>query len=166
MQAKTKIISFCLAAMKYIGKEITLPSNEHFIIDCVIDEEKAKNGKYDYMIHYGFPQSGCIVMKAELSTKSNSCSVSSITVYAPQKEGDIIMTDFDPQIGTSVNLVTPEHSDISKTDENPNALFMLDIAIYDLNNAQVIGKCSRLAVPGSTHIPCCNSTQVQSTKEK
>ena len=61
---------------------------------------------------------------------------------------------------------TQEHSSIQEIEENPNALKMLDIAISDLNQAQVLGEC-RIAVPeGSDRIPCCNSTHISNEKGK
>ena len=175
MEATQKINSFFRMAMKYYGKEIVLPSNQHFSIDQVIDEGKDKDGEYNYMIQYGFPQSGCVSMDFGYSQESNSFSINGISVFAPPTGENIIMANFAPQVeaagvGISVNfgldIGTQKHSKISEIEENPNALKMLDIAISDLDKAQVLGEC-RAAVPvGSTRIPCCNSTRFSNEKGK
>lgn len=173
MEATQKIDSFFRTAMKYYGKQIALPSNQHFSIDQVIGKEK--DGEYNYMIQYGFPQSGCVSMDFGYSKESNSFSINGISVFAPPIGEDIIMANFAPQVeaygvGISVNLGldigTQQHTKISEIEENPNALKMLDIAISDLDKAQVLGEC-RAAVPvGSTRIPCCDSTRFSNEKGK
>ena len=175
MEARQKIDSFFKTAMKYYGKEIALPSNQHFSIDQIIDEEKYKNGEFNYMIQYGFPQSGCVSMKFGYSQGNNSFSINGISVYSPPKGEDVIMANFAPQvesggIGISVNLGidtgTQEYSKLSEIDENPNALKILDIAISDLDKAQVLGECREAVPVGSTRIPCCNSTRFSCEKGK
>ena len=175
MEAAQKIDSFFRTAMKYYGKEIALPSNQHFSIDQVIDEEKDKDGEYNYMIQYGFPQSGCVSMDFGYSQESNSFSINGISVFAPPIGEDIIMANFAPQVesgevGISVNFGldtgTQKHSKLNEIEENPNALKMLDIAISDLNKAQVLGECREAVPVGSTHIPCCNSTHFPNEKGK
>ena len=175
MEATQKIYSFFRTAVKYYGKEIALPSNQYFSINQVVDEEKDKDGEYNYMIQYGFPQSGCVSMDFEYSHESKSFSINGISVFAPPTGENIVMANFAPQakfgdVGISVNfgfdMGTQKHSKLSEIEENPNALKMLDIAISDLDKAQVLGKC-RVVVPvGSTRIPCCNSTRFSNEKGK
>lgn len=175
MEATQKIDSFFRTAMKYYGKEIALPSNQHFSIDQVVDEEKDKDGEYNYMIQYGFPQSGCVSMDFGYSQESNSFSIKGISVFAPPTGENIVMANFAPQakvgdIGISVNFGldtgTQKHSKLSEIEENPNALKILDIAISDLDKAQVLGECREEVPVGSTRIPCCNSTRFSNEKGK
>ena len=152
MEAKIKVESFFKVAMKYYGKEVALPSNQYFSINQVIDEEKDKDGEYNYKIQYGFPQSGCVSMNFGYSQESNSFSI---------KSGGVgISENFGLDTGTQ------KHSKLNEIEENPNALKMLDIAISDLDKAQVLGECRQKVPVGSTHIPCCNSTHFPNTKGK
>ncbi len=174
-QASKKIESFFRTSLKYYGKEIALPSNQHFSIDQISNPNKEQEGDYRYIIQYGFPQSGCVSVNFGYSHKNNSFTVDNISVYAPPVGENIIMANFSPQtqvgeIGISVNFGidtgTQEHKSLSEIEANPNALRMLDIATSDLSRAQILGEC-RVAVPeGSERIPCCDCKSIPNTKGK
>lgn len=174
-QASQKIERFFRIALNYYGKEIGLTSNQHFSIDQICDSEKAESGEYSYVIQYGFPPSGCVSMGFSYSQKENAFLADKISVFAPPVGENIIMANFAPRfqdgpISISVNcgmdMGTQEHTSMQEIEENPNALKMLDIAIADLSEAQILGEC-RTAVPaGSERIPCCSCTRIPNTKGK
>ena len=174
-QASEKITSFFRKSFEYYGKEIALESNQHFGIDQILNEEKQKQGEYNYHIQYGFPSSGCVSMNFSYSKESDSFSIDEITVYAPPADKEMVMATFAPQsqvgeVNISANfgldMGTEEHKSISSIANNPNALKMLEIAINDLGQAEILGDC-RVAVPiGSELIPCTNSTNRPRNKGK
>lgn len=174
-QSYKKIEQFFKTGLKYYGKEVGLISNQHFSIEQIRDLEKNQEGSYNYMMQYGFPQSGCVSMNFSYFQKTNSFTIDKISVYAPPIGENIMMANFAPQfqegpVGISVsfgmNIGTQKHTSIREIEENPNALKMLDIAISDLNQAQILGECG-LAVPAdSDRIPCCNSTHISNNKGK
>lgn len=174
-QVSKKIDCFFRTALKYYGKEIGLTSNQHFSIEQICDSEKEQCGEYSYMIQYGFPQSDCVIMNFGYSQKANEFTIDRISVYAPPVGENIIMANFAPHlqagpIGISVNfgmdMGTQEHTSIHEIEENPNALKMLDIAIADLNQAQILGECKLAVSTGSDRISFCNSKHISNTKGK
>ena len=174
-QAAKKIDSFFRTSFKYYGKEIGLTSRQYFGIDQIINQNKDQDDEYNYIMQYGFPQSGCVSMHFTYSQKSNSFIVDSISVYAPPAGENFVMANFAPQtqvgeIGISMNFGiktgTKKHTSLDEINANPNALKMLDVAISDLSQAQILGEC-RLEVPeGSERIPCCDCTYISNSKGK
>lgn len=167
-ETSKKIQDFFRAAIKYWGKEISLPSNQFFSVDQIRGEDRCT-------IQYGYPQSGGVILDFVLPQGTKPIIIDKISVFAPPIGADISMANFASQlqegsIGISVNLGmnmgTQEHSSIQNIGENPNALNILDIAADDLNHAEVLGEF-RAAVPEeSDRIPWCNSTQISKEKGK
>ena len=132
-------------------------------------------GEYRYVIKYGFPQSGCVNMYFNYLQKSNAVTVDKISVYAPPVGKNIIMANFAPQIqigdidismNLGVNSGTQEHTSFTDIDANPNALKILDIAILDLSQAQILGECMVDVPEESNNIPCCDCIHISDTKGK
>ncbi len=174
-EVSKKIDSFFKTAIRYFGKEVGLISSQHFGIDQICDPEKEKNGEFRYAIQYGFPQSGCVIMNFGYSKAENVFTIDKISVYAPPIGEDLIMANFGPQlqdglVGINVNFGmdagTQEHTSISEIERNPNASKMLDLALTDLSQAQILGACSVSVMSGSRRIPCCNSRQIPNVKDK
>lgn len=173
-QASEKITSFLRKSFGYYGKELTLESNQHFGIDQILNKKK-QQGEYNYHIQYGFPSSGCISINVSYSKESNSFYIDEIAVYALPADKEMVMATFVPQsqvgeinISASfgLDMGTEEHKSISSIAANPNALKMLDIAINDLSQAQILGECSCIVPIGSDRIPCCNSTNISKVQDK
>lgn len=99
--------------------------------------------------------------------ENNSFSIDKISVYAPTSDKEFIIANFAPQYEVNelsinanfgLDMDTKKHTSSIDIEQNPNALKMLDMAINDLSQAEIIGEC-REAVPiGSDRIPLCNST--------
>lgn len=174
MMIDEKIKKFLIISLKYYGKEIVLSSNQHYSINQIIDES-INNNETKYSIQYGFPQSGCISMIFSYKKEENQIIINKVTVYAPEKDKELLMATFSPQfndgafnVKTNIGLDmdTKEYSNPEDIEQNPNALKILDIAISDLEQAQIIGEC-RVAVPeGNTLIPVCTSKNINHEKEK
>lgn len=172
-QLNEKITDFFRASFEYYGSEIYLQSNQHFGIDQIINEEKQQQGEYAYHIQYGFPSSGCVSMDCGYSQSNDTFSINKVTVYAPPADKEMIVATFAPQaqideVNVSANFGidagTEEHNTIDSIANNPNAIKMLEIAIGDLSEAEIIGEC-RVSVPmESKTIPCSNSTNRRKNK--
>lgn len=170
-----KIKKLLEIVLSYYGKEIALSSVQHFSFDQIIDEENSIQGKYKYHIQYGFPQSGCVNMIINYRKDVNSFSVDKISVYAPTSDKDFVVTNFIPQFeldnlnvseNFGVDIGTIEHTSSIDIEQNPNAMKMLDMAINDLSQAEVLGKCEQEAPIGSQEIPICISINKPLYKEK
>ena len=168
-----KISIFFRTAFKYYGKEIGLTSNQPFFINQLCNPEKEQYGEYNYMIQYGFPQSGCVSLKFQYSQEEKSFTINEVSVYAPPAEENIIMANFatplqDGPIGVDINfgmdMGTKSHTSIDEIEENPNALKMIELATSDLSKAQILGKCMLEVPEGSDMIPCCNSVHIFNNK--
>lgn len=174
-QTREKITDFWRKSFKYYGKEIALDSNQYFSIDQIRNDENLQKGIYDYKVQYGFPQSGCISLGFSFKEDDESFSMDKITVYAPPADKEFIVANFAPQAdfsGLSVStnfgldMETKEHTSCAEISQNPNALNMLDLAIGDLEKAEVLGEC-RLEVPiESERIPMCHSANKPLNKGK
>ncbi len=166
MESSQKVQQFLRTALSYYGKEIALPSEQIFTIDKIV-EVGANPDEDNFAIQYGFPQSGAVCMDFAYSRSNNEFYIDGVEVFAPPEGEDLVMASFTPhqeidEIGISVNFGldtgTIKHAKLEEIDRNPNALKLLDLAIQDLENAEVLGPC-RVAVPeGSTRIPCTDST--------
>lgn len=174
-KASQKLENFLKMSLKYCGKKICLNSYQHFSIDQISNLNKEQLGEYRYMIQYGFSQSGGVSMHINYSPKSNSVTIDKVAVYAPPIRDNIIMANFAPQtqveeINVGVNIGidtgTEKHTTLSEIEANPNAMQMLDIAILDLSQAQILGKCTTIVADGSELIPCCNCVHISNTKRK
>lgn len=174
-QAKEKMSKLLKIALAYYGKEISLPSTQLFSFDQINDEESSIKGKYNYHIQYGFPQSGCVSMRFSYLEESNSFSISKISVYAPPADKEFVVANFAPQsdfgaISVSANfgldMDTKKHTSSIEIEQNPNALKMLDMAISDLSQAEVLGECGAVVPIGSDRIPLCITTNKPLNKEK
>ena len=174
-QVNEKINKFFYKAFEYYGKEIALESNQYFSIDQIVDEEKQQQGEYQYRIQYGYPSSGCVSMKFCYSEKNDSGSITEVTVDAPPADKEMIIATFAPQsqingIKISANfgldMGTVQHKSLSAIANNPNALKMIDIAISDLCQAEILGECGIVVPADSNLIPCSNSTNKPYNKGK
>ena len=174
-QIREKITDFWRKSFKCYGKEIALDSNQYFSIDQIRNDENLQKGIYDYRVQYGFPQSGCSSLGFSFERESKSFSINKISVYAPPADKDFVVANLAPQTdfgGLSVSanfgldMSTKKHTTLVEILQNPNALSMLDFAIGDLENAEVLGEC-KLDVPaGSELIPMCYSTRKSLNKGK
>ena len=174
-QTKEKMGKLLKIALSYYGKEISLPSTQLFSFDQINAKENSIEGKYNYQIQYGFPQSGCVIMGFSYFEESNSFSIDKISVHAPTADKEFIVANFAPQSGFGglsisanfgLDMDTKEHTSSVEIEQNPNALKMLDMAINDLGQAEILGEC-RVAVPmGSDRIPLCNTIDKPLNKGK
>ncbi len=174
-QAFKKLENFFKTSIKYYGKRISLNSNQHFSIDQLCDLDNNQEENINYVIQYGFPQSGGICMHFTYEKKRNSFTITKVSVYAPAAGKNMVVANFASQsnvgpmnvnINFGLNADTKEHTKLSEIEANPNAMEMIDIAISDLNDAQILGECM-LAVPkGSKFIPCCECLNISKTKGK
>lgn len=172
---KTKVIKLLKLAFSYYGKEILLPSKQYFNFIQINDQENSIKGKYDYQIQYGFPQSGSVIIKFSYFQKEHSFSVDKISVFAPSADKLFDVVNFVPQVnidelGISANfgldIDTKEHTSSIEIEQNPNALKMLDMAINDLSQATILGKCCLEVSEDSDTIPLCYVRNEIINKEK
>ena len=170
-----KIEKFFKTAIKYYGKQIGLNSNQIFTIEQINDAEKEKAGVYSYTIQYGYPQSGCVSLDFRYTKEKNLFTVDKVCIYAPPASKDLVIANFAPQtqigavdinVNVGIDNGTLKHSTFSEIEANPNAMKMLDIAILDLNEAQILGECTIVVFEGSKTIPCCESVPISKTKGK
>ena len=175
MNISQKINNFFGTAIKYHGEEIALQSNQYFSIDQIVNDDKEQDGKYDYHIQYGFPQSGCISMKFTYSENENAFSINDISIYVPPANQELIIANYAPemqfgemqiQTNIGVDMKTQKYSNLSEIELNPNAIKMLDMAISDLQNALVIGENKQTVSIGSDIIPCCSTVPYPHTSKK
>ncbi len=161
-----KISTFFNVAFQYYGKEISLPSNQFFQIDQLCNEEQEREGKFDYCIQYGFPQSGGIYMNFSYLQKENACCITGIRIYAPAEEDDMAVVNYSSKsqgdgmeikVQFGIDMNTKEHATIAEIVTNPNAILMLEMANDDLSKAEILGDCKMLVPIGSNRIPCTNS---------
>ena len=106
-----------------------------------------------FNIQWGFPNSGGVFIKFNYSQKC----LTVIDVYAPPKGENILLTSIAPketiaslpEVGVTlqfgIDSGCEKHQTLDEIAANPNALEMLDIAIKDLENAEVIGNCSEVS---------------------
>ena len=89
-------------------------------------------------------------MKFSYLEENNSFSIDKISVYAPTADKEFVVANFAPQsdfgaISVSANfgldMDTNEHVSSVEIEQNPNALKMLDMAIIDLSQAEILGEC-------------------------
>ncbi len=163
---KEKIGKLLKIVLGYYGKEVALSSTQYFSFDEITDKENSVDGKYNYQIQYGFPQSGCVIMKFGYSEESNSLSIYEVSVFASMADKEFAVANFASQsnfaeLGISANfgldMNTKKHTSLEEIEQNPNALKVLDMAINDLGQAEILGEC-RVEVPvGSNRIPVSNA---------
>jgi hypothetical protein len=175
MNADDKIRDFFYKSIKLYGKEISIPSNQHFSIDQIIDDEEFDPDKpvYKFKIQYGFPQSGCIGLK--FTYADDKYVINDIDIFAPPADKEMIVANYSPQVNAGpisiginfgIDMGTVKHSSEDEIKNNPNALKMLDIAISDLEKAEIHGKCTAVVPEGSSIIPCTNSIHTSEIKGK
>ena len=74
------------------------------------------------------------------------------------------------ELGISANfgldIDTKEHTSSIEIEQNPNALKMLDMAINDLSQAKILGKCCLEVSKDSDAIPLCYVRNEIINKEK
>ncbi|MCM1053740.1 MAG: hypothetical protein NC483_07190 [Ruminococcus sp.] len=165
----TKIEKFFRVSSQYLGKEIGLLSGQHFSIAHFRSKEKADDGTLNYLIQYGFPQSGAVCLNFDYLPAQNAVTINKIEVFAPEAGKEMTLASFAPQaqvaeFGISINFGvdnnTKPHLTHSEIEANPNALKMLDLAIDDLAHAQVIGECQLCVPKDSDYIPCASSSRI------
>lgn len=167
VQSKEKMSKLFRLALSTYGKEISLSSVQHFSFDKIKNEENLIEGKHNYHIQYGFPQSGCISIKFSYLEASKTFSIDEFEVYAPPADKIFAVANFSPQSDNfgefsiranfGIDMNTKKHTSLVEVESNPNALKILDMAINDLKQAKILGEC-RVAVPiGSDRIPVCDA---------
>ena len=157
---------FLKTSLTFAGKEVCLPSNQHFNIDQILDENNDEE-VFDYVIQYGYPQSGCVSAHIRYLKRKCAIEVTKFDVYAQPADQQIMMSTFTPEeeIGEltikasfGMDLGTIKHSTTHEIEDNPNAITTIKMAINDIAKAEVLGECM-VAVPnGSDRIPCTIST--------
>lgn len=168
-QTLKRINDFFKITLQFYGKEIGITSNQYFGINKIYNKENEQLGEYEYIIQYGFPQSGCVNMNFKYYRKTKSFTLDKISVYAQPANQSYYTANFAPQtqIGeTSINMNfgmdtgTQEHTTLDEIENNPNALKMLDSAISDLKQAKILGDCTFVVPKGSNMIPVCTSANI------
>ncbi len=167
--AEEKLQSFLKTSLKLMGKEIALPSNYHFSINQIVDDDE---DSYLYHVQYGFPQSGGVSLIFKYSPYEGTLRIKEYSVFAPRPEDNITSSSFAsitanqevkdiPELGISfefgIDINTEEYKTLEEINKNPNALDMLTDAITNLNQAKILGECRENVPLGSTHIPVTNS---------
>lgn len=168
MDVKTKIEIFVRKSLKCFGSEVALPSNNMFEINEILGDEQ---NKQTYSIQYGFPQSGSVIARFDFLKESRQLIIdsSTVTVHAVPEGKEMMIANLSQEtsvdelgLGMNINFGldngTQEYSGIEEIEKSPNAVKMLDIAINDLDEVQILGDCM-VAVPmGSKMIPVTTST--------
>ncbi len=150
MKFEDIVKKFYRTAVQYLGKEITLSSNQEFGIEEVFDEDPRKGHKFN--VHYGTPETGAVVLNF-IITNYHAIGVNNVTVYAP-KEGE----SFDVADGSNLERIE-KYAGIAQIMSNPNALKMIDFATEDLKQAEVVGDIEKLVQKDATHKTCSRSTK-------
>ena len=167
MNAGDKAKDFFRIAIKYMGKDIAIPSNNIFDINYVVDKQAELEGIRKYTIQYGFPQSGGVFLSFSVIEEENRIGITDLSVYAPSADQEMIIANYNPEmeaggIGISfkagLDNETIEHKSLDEIENNPNAMQMLDIAIEDLSKAEVLGECMECVPMDSDTIPCCSTS--------
>lgn len=166
-QVTEKMTMLLKFALSFYDKEISLPSNQFFSFDQIIDEKNTRDGEYNYQVQYGFPQSGSVLMNFSYFEESDSFTVDKLSVHAPSADKEFAVANFTPQtdfggISISANfgldMKTEEYTSLEDIEQNPNAIKMIDMAIDDLSQAEILGECM-VGVPiGSNKIPLCSTS--------
>lgn len=174
-EISNKITEFCKAAIRLFGKEISIPSNQLFCINQIVDPETQTEGEEKFLIQYGFPSSGSVCMNLGYNAQENNIYIDSTDVYAPPEGQPVLMANFAPKINVGefglgvkvgVDAGCKKHSTIEEMAGNPNVLETLNIAIEDLKKARIHGECRAAVEMGSDIIPCCNTTTYIEEAEK
>lgn len=147
-----KIIYFFKIAFINFGKEVTIPSNDFFVINQISDSEKETLGEYNYYIQYGFFNSGCICLNLSYFLKSNEVKLNTISIFAPSKEKANLMLQEDDNTFTS-NVEIKKYDTINAIAANPKAIEILDSAITNLSQTIVLGEYTSSST--DKIIPCC-----------
>ncbi len=170
MTVKDKINNFFKASLTYFDSEIILPTNQHFSIDEVVDEDNSQDDEVSYVIQYGFSNSGGIILEFTYSDTDRSFYIDRVKVFAPPAGEDILMAVYSQDIevenvGISVRIGIKtgvvEHTSLKAIESNPNALKMLDIATYDLIRARVVGEFPNNALNTNSNISHCRSKRIE-----
>ena len=74
-KALKKLDIFLKTSLKYYGKKISLNSKQHFSIDQISNPNKEQIGEYRYVIQYGFPQSGGVILHFCYSQENNTFTI-------------------------------------------------------------------------------------------
>lgn len=173
MEAREKIENLFIIAMRYYGKEVGLQSSQHFGIDQIRDSELESEGKYKFMMQYGFPQSGAVCIHFTYAPEESEVALDKVSVYALPEGEQAFVANMAPTyqegpVSVSLNfgmdLGTIEHTTSAEIDANPNALKMLDVATSDLLKGQILGECMVAVPEGSDTIPCCTSRKIEKDK--
>ncbi len=166
-----KIQEFYSNAMKYLGKEICLPSKQEFQIrELVKNKNDEASQQRIFYIQYGWPSSGSVFLKVIISKEEGETKayIDEITINTQPPEKQIITSNNvlpiqDPnlpeigiQIGGIINTGTQEYSG-EQIEENPNAMWFLNMAKNDLKAAEVIGPCYIDSHKDDDEIWWCNS---------
>ena len=166
---------FIYTSLNFYGKEIAIDSRQLFTIEQVVNDDDLKNGIYHFSIQYGYPQSGCV--SVDVCCNDSSINVEDFCVYATPEKDDNLSVVYDsqpisssilPEMSISVNfgalLNTVEHKTIHDISMNKNAIAMLNNAVNDLQNAEILGECRAHVLMGSDRIPVCNSVSKSDIK--
>lgn len=164
-----KINEFFRASLKCYGKEVGLYSNQFFGIDQ-IREADCPEDVTKFAVQYGFPQSGCVFLNFSYSKGTHEFVLADISVYAPDDSKELVLANIDTQssimeevsaeVKTGIDMETIERAGIAAISQSVNAMGMLDLAIADLQKAEILGECMLNVPADSDRIPCCDSHQI------
>jgi len=179
MEAEKKAEQFLRNSLKFLDKEIAIPSNQFFSITELAEERDSLNHKSVFEIQYGFPSSGAVFLRVILDASKEKLHaiITDFTVHTQPANKSLIVANYSsqssaglPELGASIKFGfdtnTVEHENYEKIDKNPNALQMIDLAIDDLNNAIVLGECRMCYETKTNHIACCNTVPYSQNKNE
>ena len=168
-----KINDFMIAAGRCFGKKIGLHTNTYFDIELDLNN-KSFNDEIPFTIQYGYPQSGCILMKIGLLRKVNDFVIRETSVYTQPPEKQILIADTeDEQEVNEINIKdsfgidtgTVEYKGIEEIKNNHNALELLTQATNELNNAEILGKCQTEQSSEDSIISFCECIYIPKDKK-
>lgn len=160
-----KILEFFKAGMQYYGKEIALSSYQYFGINHIKDE--VDDDDFHFTMQYGYPQSGSIFISFRLPKGTNNLLIDSVDIYALDENEKFTLGIYAPelQVGETnmsfhfgLDMHTTHYSSIDEIGDNPNAYHLIEYALKDLIDAEILGECTDEVPDDSTIIPCCSST--------
>ena len=169
MDVNDKIKDFFRKSVVHYGKEVSVPSDQHFGIEEYINDPDIPDGEHRYIIQYGYPQSGCVSVNFSYSD-AEGFAITGVEVFAPPEGQDFVMANYTPEtelgeIGISMSFGLPigtvEHKTPEDIERNPNAVKMLDFAINDLTQAKEHGECMVAVEKDSRTVPVTSCTRYE-----
>jgi hypothetical protein len=158
------IIEFVRSACRFIGYEISLPTNQYFGIMQKLDENSEK---IEYMIQFGFPQSGAVIAEIEYIENETAVNITKLKVFTqPPTSKNAIMSTINQQeeddeinvrFQMGMDTGTKEYQTMAEIASNPNAIQMIRLANATLKKAEILGECNVNVPIGSKSLPVCKS---------